>query len=256
MWTVTGGGGVAVVSNATASSTVSNSLKLPSTTANFTANVYETFPGGNVILTLSDTNNGQIPLTNAHVHLYANGVEVAGSPMFKASPYFVGGDTNSNGIMDMGETWTWQISVTINVTTMFTMVGHGTDPLGDPVEAPYPPGTPGYPNELRTLEVKVGGATRTQGFWATHLDFTTYVFTHFTPPDADNSTGYINLGYPLAGGNTANVTDMHKLMGIFWANNAKNSDSLKRTQLGQARETTANQALAAILNSAMPGGKP
>ena len=45
-------------------------------------------------------------------------------------------------------------------------------------------------------------------------------------------------------------------MGIFWANNAKNSNGDKRSAIGQARETAANQALAAILNAAMPGGKP
>jgi len=81
------------------------------------------------------------------------------------------------------------------------------------------------------------------------------VFNHFTPLDLDLNAGDINLGYPLKVG-TADVNSMARLMGIFWADNAKNSNGVKRSQIGQARETTANQALAAILNSAMPGGAP
>jgi hypothetical protein len=49
---------------------------------------------------------------------------------------------------------------------------------------------------------------------------------------------------------------MSELMGIFWANNAKESNNHKRNALCQARMIASQQALAAILNSAMPGGAP
>jgi hypothetical protein len=117
----------------------------------------------------------------------------------------------------------------------FTTNGHGTDPPGNPVNGPD------YMSETTSLQVKVLGATRTQGFWSTHLEFTTYIFHTYLGD-------HIDLGWKY-------VDSMEKLMGIFWANNAKNSNGTKRSALCQAKETASNQALAAILNSAMPGGK-
>ena len=49
---------------------------------------------------------------------------------------------------------------------------------------------------------------------------------------------------------------MEDLMGIFWANTAKNDDGSKRDKLCQAKEQAARQAVAAILNSALPNGAP
>jgi hypothetical protein len=46
------------------------------------------------------------------------------------------------------------------------------------------------------------------------------------------------------------------MMGIFWANIAKNSDGSKRNALCKARVQASWQAIAAILNSSMPGGAP
>jgi hypothetical protein len=217
--------------------------------------VYDTV-SGNVELTITDMNDGDVPLTDAHVHLAANGVEYAFSPMGNSSPYFFGGD-NGNGILDPGESWTWKVTVTITQTTLFEAWGHGTDPLGNPVD--YDPATgQGLITEYQKFTILVGGLTRTQGFWATHLEFTTYVFNTYTgnPPDGNSSTpGYIDLGW------LPPITNISDLMGVFWANNAKNSngsdrDPNKKLQpICQARETASNQALAAILNSAVPGGK-
>ena len=46
----------------------------------------------------------------------ANGVEYAFSPIGVYSSYFVGGD-DGNDVMDPGETWTWQ--VTVSITSVF-----------------------------------------------------------------------------------------------------------------------------------------
>ena len=122
-------------------------------------------------------------------------------------------------------------------TTTCTVTGHGTAPLGLDI-------TPanGYDTEEGSVDIEVSGATRTLGFWKTHLNFTTYVFTNYT----GNS---IDLGWK-------NVTSIDEMMGIFWANVAKNSDGDKRGNLCQARVQTSWQAIAAILNSNMPGGAP
>jgi len=91
-----------------------------------------------------------------------------------------------------------------------------------------------------------GGATRTLGFWATHLDYTSHVFfTHLA--------GTMNIGWKILDGEGGVADDV---FGIFWANNAKDSKGKKRSPLCQARETVANQVVAAILNSALTNGAP
>ena len=235
---------------------VKNTIKLPHTTMTVFSYVWDTTTG-NVEITITDCNDGNVSLTNAHVHLAANGVEYAlFSPMGNESTYFTGGDSNGNGLMDPLECWTWKVTVTISVTTKFETWGGGTDPFGNPVD--YDPVTKeGYATEYNDFTIEVGGLTRTQGFWATHLDFTTYVFNKYTgnPPDGNESTpGYIDLGW------LPPITNINDLMGVFWANNAKNSNGSARDPnkklepLCQARETASNQALAAILNSSIPGG--
>jgi hypothetical protein len=180
-------------------------------------------------------NDGDVPLTDAHVHLYANGVEYAFSPMDVNSPYFVGGD-DGDGIMDPGETWTWQVQVTVYESTLFVVTGCGFDPWGNPVDYPE------YPTEYGEFTVDVGGATRTAGFWKTHLWFTNYVFENYLG-------GYICLGYK-------EVDSMSDLMGIMWANKAKESDRTQRSPLCKAKQKAAFQAIPAILNDGMPGGAP
>lgn len=90
--------------------------------------------------------------------------------------------------------------------------------------------------------VTQGGATRTQGFWATHCDYTQHVFNV-------HLSGTMNIGWKVLDGSD-------DVFGIFWANNAKNSNGTKRSQLCAAKETTANQVVAAILNSALSNGAP
>jgi len=218
----------------------------PHTTMSTITYVYDTVTG-NVEITIIDTNDGDVPLTDAHIHLRANGVEYGFSPMDEESPEFVGGDTSNPGVMDPGESWEWYVVVTITETTYFEAWGHGIDPLGGPVD--YDPDTgEGFLTEYQDFEIRIGLLTRTQGFWGTHLDFTTYVLNEYVLPELP---GGINLGWL-----SDNITTIDQVMGVFWGNNAKNSDGSKRDALCKARMIASQQALAAILNSFAPGGAP
>jgi uncharacterized repeat protein (TIGR01451 family) len=103
------------------------------------------------------------------------------------------------------------------------------------------------PNEIdhsadATCEVEQGGATRTQGFWATHDNYTCHIFT-------THLGSFIDLGW-------AQLDSCADVFGIFWANNAKTLTGQKRTPLCQARMVASQQALAAILNTGLTNGAP
>jgi len=221
----------------------------PQTVVTITPSVWETSPGENVILTITETNTGDVALGDAYVVLDPGNITLT-SP-YSTVPgnftYFTGTDTGSDGNLSVLENWTWEYPYLITADTTFLVTGHGIAPGN--VDITFP----AYPSERGNATVTVtGNLTRTQGFWATHLEFTTYVFNKYTgnPPDGNESTpGYIDLGW------LPPITNINDLMGVFWANNAKNSDGSKRDALCQAREIASNQALAAILNSSIPGGK-
>jgi uncharacterized repeat protein (TIGR01451 family) len=205
----------------------------PNTMVTITPDVWETFPGGNVILTITEANTGDVALENMSVTVNDGTSDIA--VLDKDTVGMTGDD--GNGILEPGETWTWELTVTIYVDTTFTVTGSGKV-AGLPNIITYPD----YPDEQAQATVEISGATRTQGFWATHLGFTTYIFENYLG-------SHIDLGW-------RQITNINDLMGIFWANNAKNTDGSQREPLCKARETASNQALAAILNSAMPGGAP
>ncbi|PVV82711.1 hypothetical protein DD509_07935, partial [Dehalogenimonas alkenigignens] len=238
--TVTVGGvPIAVATNGYGALSVSNT-KLwirPDTTVTITPSVWETFPGGNVILTITEKNTGDWPLTNVYVVLDP------GAVTFDETSLTWSSDGNADAILDVNETWTWTYQLTISEDTTFIVNGFGTAEIIAEVVS-Y---DNGYLKERAQALVEVNGATRTIGFWKTHWDFTEHAFTTFLG-------GNINLG--SWGGNTWDVTTMEQLMGLFWANPAKNSDGSSRTALDQAKIHTAQQALAAILNDAMTGGAP
>jgi len=93
--------------------------------------------------------------------------------------------------------------------------------------------------------------TRTQGFWATHYNFSNATWQNI--PAADRIIGTKNLGDMKTVGITScgpnNVTcDAAELMGGFWSGVAKKTDNTKRSSLDQARMILAQQLLAAMLN--------
>jgi hypothetical protein len=212
---------------------------------------------GNVEITITDCNDGDAPLTGAVVHLRANNVTYGFSPMGRYSTYFTGGDNNPNpgdltGVLDPGECWTWVVNVTISVDTFFEAWGDGIDPLGGHVT--YDPDTgEGMISEYKSFTIEVGGATRTWGFWKTHL----FLVNWMLDPAGGNISLPIYLG---TWNNTSTTVLVHAItnnctyMGLMWSDQSKNFDRTMRTQLDAARIHAAHQALAAIMNSLMPGG--
>jgi hypothetical protein len=268
MWTVTGEGIVTVNSGTPcAAKTITNTIKLPNTSINITADVYETTPGGNVWLYIWDTNDGQVPLTDPHVHLLIDGVAFdannvtpgiqplskgdaywsSGPPTWPQVPGAANGDAGNDGIMGVGETWYWAVQVTISADTEFIVNGHGTDPLGNPVDGPT------YASEVGTITVEVGGATRTWGFWKTHL----FLVNWMLDPAGGNISLPIYLGTWASYNGTPVVhaiTNNCTYMGLMWSDQSKNFDRTMRNNIDAARIHAAHQALAAIMNSLMPGG--
>jgi uncharacterized repeat protein (TIGR01451 family) len=81
------------------------------------------------------------------------------------------------------------------------------------------------------------GATRTPGFWRTHDDFTSHIFTQ-------HLGGSIDLGWKQ-------LTDVGEVFAMFWADKSQyevDGTWFKRDRLCQARITGSYQLLAAILN--------
>jgi hypothetical protein len=89
-------------------------------------------------------------------------------------------------------------------------------------------------------------ATRTQGFWATHLDLAASTWADYLLANG----GHFYL-CP-----TQDVDSTAKLMGGFWSNIANKSTGGKRTDIDKARMQVAQQLLAAILNVQAFGANP
>jgi len=100
------------------------------------------------------------------------------------------------------------------------------------------------------------GATRTQGFWATHTPlaniawFGGSAFGHTFPGVASVS----GIGDTLICGRP--IDTLGKLMGGFWASISKTSSGTKRSALDQARMQLLQQLLAAELNASAFGSVP
>jgi hypothetical protein len=101
-----------------------------------------------------------------------------------------------------------------------------------------------------TFEDTKGGQTRTQGFWATHLDLTHAVWFGGTVG------GHTYTGVAGKTIGTHVIDNDGKLMGAFWSNIAKTMLGGKRSQLDQARMQLLQQLVAAILNNAAFGSSP
>jgi hypothetical protein len=103
------------------------------------------------------------------------------------------------------------------------------------------------------------GVTRTQGFWATHTKLaepawfggTSYTYPSHTFPGVATTPG---IGDRLMCGR--DIDTLGKLMGGFWGDIAKKSNSGKRTSLDQTRMQLLQQLLAAELNASAFGAVP
>jgi hypothetical protein len=136
--------------------------------------------------------------------------------------------TGSNGSTGSGVLSTREVSISINIGDTVTCVFENTG----------------------------NGATRTQGFWATHSQLAKIAwfggsgFGHAFPGVA-NTPGIGNAtlcGRP--------IDTLGKLMGGFWSDISKTSTGKKRSALDQARMQLLQQLLAAELNASAFGSVP
>ena len=104
------------------------------------------------VLTITETNTGDSPLTDVYVQ-----VEPAGVRLDITSDEYLGGDEQDDGVLSPGETWEWRF-VTISLAgdsvildrdseeVSVEATGHGTDPLGGDITLDT-----GYVTEQNTL---------------------------------------------------------------------------------------------------------
>ena len=97
-----------------------------------------------------------------------------------------------------------------------------------------------------------GLATRTWGFWKTHLDLVQYMYDQ-------GIWSSIDMGTWNNAGNTSQthvINSTCRYFGLMWSDQSANSNSKPRYPIDVVRIHAAHQALAAIMNSLMPGGAP
>ena len=129
----------------------------PSTILSISASEAQVISGGTVDLTVTEQNDGDVALTNAHVDV-DNGVGTLSAPP-------TSGD-DGDGILEPEETWSWTVlNVVVNADTTFMATGFGTDPLDN--EITYPGDSEEQDSVTVTVE-ELLGCTLTQGYWKTH----------------------------------------------------------------------------------------
>lgn len=107
------------------------------------------------------------------------------------------------------------------------------------------PAVSAYEGHLVDIRAHVKGtayATRTWGWWKTHFDYASIVFTEYLG-------GEIDIG-------CWDITSMEEVTGIFWCSQTKEANGDHRDALCKLRIKTAKKTVAAILNSSLPNGPP
>ena len=108
----------------------------PSTIVDISSSAASVGYGGSVTLTVSEENDGDVPLTGVHVEVWDDGTMIADLNETSAT---WSSDLNGDAILDPGETWSWTLdSGALIAATTFTADGYGTvpgdigiGPLGD-----------------------------------------------------------------------------------------------------------------------------
>jgi uncharacterized repeat protein (TIGR01451 family) len=121
--------------------------------------------GATVDLTVTEENTGNEALTGVQVVVNDGSSDIA---TLVAPP--TSGDTGNDGILGLGETWTWNATtiaaldnIVINATTTFTATGDALDGASNHITF-----STGYLDEKASVTVEVIGeafCTFTQGFW-------------------------------------------------------------------------------------------
>lgn len=183
--------------------------------------------GSSVTLIVTETNNSPSPYPDT---VWLSDVWIGLQPGdFVLNQSNIYGGDNGDGILQVGETWEWHVTVTVNENTMFTALGHGYL-LGNPEwKVEYGEldanGNIAYPYEKFELWVYTvpGGEGFTPGFWKNHQEA--------WPP-----TGY---------------SPSQTFLGVFGV--GPNISLLRALNLGGGGEKALDRhAVAALLNAAHP----
>lgn len=118
--------------NASDHDTLSKTVIHPSTLLTKVASAETVGSGDEVIYTYTETNDGDVALTDVSV-----------SDDFCSPVEYVSGDTNLNGELDPGETWEFECTTTLDESTTNVAIAHGLDPRGNDVTWCEDPQTPG-----------------------------------------------------------------------------------------------------------------
>ncbi len=106
----------------------------PSTVVNIMSSATSTMASSTVTLTVTEQNDGDVPLTSPSVV-----VTSGSSTLYTLVSPPTSGD-NGNGILDVGETWSWTVNnVAVNSTMTFVATGHGLDPSQTDITYPLDP---------------------------------------------------------------------------------------------------------------------
>ena len=235
------------------------------------------FPAGTTaIFTVNVANTGDVPMRFVlDDSISGNGNPFAVYPLTGANTTATAiseignGDITFNGgqasfLLGVGKKAQLEISVaTTNVAITNVIAATGSLPSGYRGTA--------YARTLTATDVCIDappdGATRTIGFWRTHLSFTRQVLDTRPLPSAavagtsplgvrPTDSSFINGYIKLSATGKFPLRSVKDVMGIFWSSNASTSNGKKRSNICQARITTAKQLLGAILNQTFGNAKP
>ena len=206
-----------------------------STVVNVSTLEAEVESGDLVTFTITEHNDGDVSLSNVSVDTDSDACDAALS-----GPT---GDTNTNGKLDPGETWSWTCTIPVSgaAGATFTLVatGHGTDPKGNDVTY-CEPGQPttgkrcdSEERDSTTVTIVEVGEGFTPGYWKNH-------------PSSWPATGY-GTGQTLE--SVFNVPDQYGLDNVTLVDALSLSGG--KTTTGAA-QTLMRAAVAALLNSAHP----
>ena len=112
-------------STVTRTESIPTTVLHPSTDVDLSVDMSVIVQGDEVVLTITESNDGDSDLIDAYVSL-----QPLGLTLDKDSPEFVGGDTGNDGILGSGEIWEWEVTDTPSENTTYVAIGHGTDSNG------------------------------------------------------------------------------------------------------------------------------
>ena len=216
--------------------------------------------GAAVTFGVDVTNTGDVPLN----------IELTDSiPLNAGNTYLAFGSDPATLVFSNGKV-SFTLPVGSTVSLEISTIASGSQVVNDVSAKATLDASYGMPNYSSTKTARatcdvISGATRTIGFWRTHLQYATHILDEHTLDSAAtrNADGTV-LNGPLgvnANGtfeNGAYITlgwkklySVQDVMGILWADVAKQTTGKKRTNLCQARIITSKQLVGAILNSGL-----